>query len=193
MFDYNKTTALFYLFSSISQVLAAFIGLGSVYLIFKAQDIRKLQQKILSRIFNEITNGLMKPQIKSKELTQTIRDLINDIDNEIDINLNSLKYVTFHEESLSQMKSLSVYYKQYQRIQSIKISLYKYGKLSSIIGVITISYSLVMLVLSPLIDNDLLFYSLVIIPIISATISMGLMLFIIINSLKDFNPFSTRI
>ena len=179
---------IFYTFSTIPQVLAAFIALSGVFLVYRIIEYKKLQ---LTKAKTFIDNyGLGIDKLPNEELRNNFRTL------KALIELNSTKKLILVMKKIMSddfMKNLG---KKYQNIvhlfqlitliQKRKNLILFLSKVSTIIGSIAIIGSLIVLSMaSDLSKNQSV--SCIIIGITLATISIITMVYVIVMSFSEFD------
>lgn len=144
--------SLYYTFSTIPQILSAFIALSGVFLIFKIQELKKTQFLQVQHFYNYL-NGVKGMFIGSFHDCPTIAvdlkvlhksECLGGMLDQMDSILNDPNVKTAHEfQSLSKMRN--VFYK----IDRKRKQLINLAKISMISGIITIFISIAILPIVP--------------------------------------------
>jgi hypothetical protein len=178
--------SIYYTFSTIAQVLAGFIALSGVFILFKIQDLRKIQLIRAQQFYNYMSgSGLPEssfhgcPSIAADLKTLRLAESTSGMLEEINYILNDDNVKKIH-----QYKSLQNWKSNIEKIESVRTTVKVLTIISIILGVLTIIYSLIVLSLAPMISNS---DSMIIknIGITTATLSMIIMVCSIIMSFKE--------
>ncbi len=142
-------TSMYYTFSTISQVLAAFIALSGVFLIFKIQEFKKMQI-VHAKYFYDFIDIDSDNDIRDfviRSLKRAIEsEKLNEIFQIIDMILSDKNHPIIEPEKLKLCYLI-------KEIEDAKIRLLKLAKISMISGVATIIISLTTLSLVHWIKN----------------------------------------
>lgn len=187
-------TSIYYTFSTIAQVLSGFIALSGVFILFKIQDLRKIQLIQAQQFYNYMSgSGLTEssfhgcPSIAANLKTLRLAESTSGMLDEIIYILNddSVKKI-YQYKSLQNWKSII------EKIETAKTTIKVLTIISIILGVLTIIYSIIILSLTPMISKS---SSLIIknIGIIMAALSIIIMVCSIIMSFKETRIFKKKI
>ncbi len=177
--DYS--TSMYYTFSTIAQVLAAFLALSGVFVLFKLQELKKMQIGEANRYLTRI-----------KYLISLKYNKISSINLETSISAESIPNIIYEMNSLINEKEFA----DYVHLPTLKINiqrvliineqkdvLKKVTKISFYTGIVTIIYSIIILSCTHLISS---FLSIIFITGIMLTITtIVLMLWVILKSFKE--------
>jgi hypothetical protein len=177
--------SLYYTFSTIAQVLAGFLALSGVFVLYQFERYLTLQTYVIKSYIKDYLQKYAHPDV-----LMLIRQLEDTIGlNDFSTTYNSL--IEFSENtSIKPLGDLSKaaisYANSISNIQSNKIKLLNLTRASLLIGVSIILYSLVILanvdyIIINCIDNRFWLFT---VGIIGASISLGLMSYAILISLK---------
>jgi hypothetical protein len=146
------TNSLYYTFSTISQVLAGFIALSGVFVIFKVQELKKMQFLQVQYFYNYL-NGVSGMFIGSfhdcPTIAETLKTLhksecIGGMEEEMEKILSDPNVQKSVElKSLFRMKTV------FTNINSVRLNILCWTKISMISGLITIVFSLSILPFVP--------------------------------------------
>lgn len=188
------TDSLFYTFSAISQVLAAFIALSGVFVIFKIQELKKTMFLQVQYFYNYLNgvNGMFIssfhdcPSIAIALKTLHKSECLGGMLEEMDKILNDE-----HVKIASELKSLTKMRNIFVSIDQDRKHLLISTKISIISGTLTIFLSLIVLPLVPLINikTSLLLY---LIGLTGTFICILTMTITIFNSFKERNLIKTK-
>lgn len=184
----NMENSFYYTFSTIAQVLSAFLALSGVFVLYQLQRYINLQIVSLNYF---VENFIARRQdLKFIQLERELNDIIQ-------LGMFTDAYITLTEfandSSIGQLGDLSIYTGKYANkiklIEQKKFKLLFLTKISLLIGVITILYSLLILANVPCIVNNyigckLLFLT---VGIVGITICLSTMAYAIFISL-NINP-----
>ncbi len=147
--------SLYYTFSAIAQVLAAFIALSGVFVIFKIQELRKIMFLQVQYFYNYL-NGVkgmfigsfhdcptIAVDLKTLHRSECLGGMLEEMDKIL---------VNEHVKIAPELKSLTRMRNVFVSIDRRRKMLLKYTKVSIISGVLTIFFSLMILPFVPEID-----------------------------------------
>lgn len=134
---------MYYTFSTIAQVLAAFIALGGVFVLFKLQELNKVQLTQSQIFYNFgvgifISNGI--PEQLQKLMSILNTESVSDIISEMNCFLEEAK-LTKHKN----ISSLDKCYNNLLNLELIKKKLKQLTAKSLYLGAFTIFFSLIIL------------------------------------------------
>lgn len=182
----ETSTSMYYTFSTIAQVLAAFIALSGVFVIFKIQELRKMQLQHVHNFINQVN----RIPLLAKSSLYNCR--------EVSINLVNLHRAECLDGMTNEMNKIlddpivkgNIILKDIIRIPSIfndlevrRINIIRLAKISMLTGVPTILYSIIVLAIVP--EVICLNKALYIIGIAGLTTSIFFMMKTIIISLSS--------
>ena len=179
---------LYWLFSTIPQVLAAFIALSGVFLVFKIQELKKMQF-FQNQLFINYLSGVRNLQLSSfhgcKNIAVRLNNLhqsgcIGGIIDEMDSILNNPNVYSAPEyESLNRMRNI------FYNVNKKRKRLLRLAEISIISGVIAILISLIILITIHKINliTSIILYSIV---FLGTLLSIGTM------TITIFKSFSTK-
>ena len=182
-------TSLYYTFSTIPQILAAFIALSGVFLIFKIQELKKMQFLQVQYFYNYL-NGVRGMIIGSfhdcPSIAVTLKTLhksecLGGMLQEMDSILNDTNVKNAPElNSLKRMRNV------FCNIDKIRSQLLFLARISIISGIITILFSVLILPFVPVItcDQSIFLYSIGFVGTFLSIITMTITIFI---SFKEKN------
>ena len=182
-------TSLYYTFSTIPQILAAFIALSGVFLIFKIQELKKMQFLQVQYFYNYL-NGVRGMIIGSfhdcPSIAVTLKTLhksecLGGMLQEMDSILNDTNVKNAPElNSLKRMRNV------FCNIDKIRNQLLFLARISIISGIITILFSVLILPFVPVItcDQSIFLYSIGFVGTFLSIITMTITIFI---SFKEKN------
>lgn len=183
------TNALYYTLSTIAQVLAGFIALSGVFVIFKLQELKKMQFLQVQYFYNYL-NGVSGLTIGSFHDCPTIAvtlktlhksECIGGMKEEMEKIINDPNVQKGYElRSLVSMKNI------FSNIDLIRLSILQKTKISIISGLFTILFSLVILPFVPWIELCSSIY-IYLIAFIGLTLSMTTMAIVLFICLKERN------
>jgi len=186
-------TSIYYTFSTIAQVLAGFIALSGVFILFKIQDLRKIQLIQAQQFYCYMSgSGLTESSfhrcpniavnLKTLRLAESTSGMLDEINNI----LNDDQVKKIH-----QYKSLLKWKTIIEKIESVKNTVKVLTIISIILGVLTIIYSLIILSLTPMISKS---FSTIIksIGIYYAALSIIIMVCSILMSFKETKIFERK-
>ncbi len=190
----EKIDSLYYTFSTISQVLAGFIALSGVFVLFKLQEYKKILLIQAQRIYCYLSgfgeynsfNACPEIAVDLKKLRQA--ECIGGMQEEICKILDDSKLQNdYRFDSTKKMNDLFVH------IDNKRISLINLTKISMIFGILTILFSLIVLSNADniCVENYTIFYILGFIGTIVSIITMTIGIFIAFtekNFLKVQSP-----
>ena len=146
------SNSLYYTFSTISQVLSGFIALSGVFVIFKVQELKKMQFLQVQYFYNYL-NGVSGMLIGSFHDCPTIAvtlktlhksECIGGMEEEMEkILADPNVQKSAEQKSLSRMKTV------FTNINSIRLKILFWTKTSMISGLITILISIIILPFVP--------------------------------------------
>jgi len=182
-------TSMYYTFSTIAQVLAAFIALSGVFLIFKIQELKKMQFLQVQYFYNYASgivslnsssfHGCVAIAVKLKTLHQSecLAGMLKEMDLILD---NSVV------QNSAQLKSLKRMHNIFQKIDRRRKHILLLAKISIISGVITIllSVSILTMVTRINISQSIILF---IIGLLGTFASIMLMTITIFKSLQEIN------
>lgn len=183
------TNSLYYTFSTLSQVLGAFIALSGVFVIFKIQEIKKIQFIQVQYFYNYLNgvNGLFVgsfhdcPTIAVTLKTLHKSECLGGMKSEMDKILADKNVKKAYEfDSLQRMKKI------FDNIDSFRLKLLYWTKFSIVTGLVTIIFSMTILTLTPWINFNTSI-RLYVIGLIGFLASVGSMVFVIFLSLMEKN------
>ena len=183
------TNSLYYTFSTISQVLGAFIALSGVFVIFKIQEIKKIlfiQVQYFYNYLNGVTGLFVGSFHDCPTIAVTLKTLhksecLGGMKSEMEKILADENVKKGYEfDSLNRMKNI------FDNVDSFRLKLLYWTKFSIITGLITIVFSITILTLTPWINfnTSILLY---IIGLIGFLASVGSMVSVIFLSLMEKN------
>jgi len=183
------SNSLYYTFSTISQVLAAFIALSGVFVIFKIQEFKKIQF-IQVQHFYSYLNGVKGLFIGSFHGCPTIAvtlktlhqsECLGGMQDEMEKILKDTNVKESPEFiSLNKMKSI------FDNVDLVRSRIIKLTKLSIVSGLTTILFSLVILVFVPYIKPNI-GVVLYILGFSGLVLSIGTMMKVIFSSVNEKN------
>ena len=183
------SNSLYYTFSTIAQVLAGFIALSGVFVLFKIQELKKMQFLQVQYFYNYL-NGVPGmfigsfhdcPTIAVKLKTLHKSECIGGMEEEMEkILADPYVQKSAEQKSLNRMKMI------FTNINSVRINIIFWTKASVISGLITILFSLGVLPFVPWIC-DCISITLYIIAFFGLIISIGAMTKVILTCLKEIN------
>jgi hypothetical protein len=178
--------SLYYTFSTISQVLAAFIALSGVFVIFKIQELKKMMFLQVQYFYNYL-NGVkgiligsfhdcptIAVELKTLHKSECIGGMLEEMDKILE---NEHVKVAFELKSLKRMRDV------FQHIDKRRRQLILLTKASIVSGILTIFLSIVVLTLVPNINcsQTIYFYSVGIVGTFICVMTMSITIF------KSFN------
>lgn len=183
------SNSLYYTFSTIAQVLAAFIALSGVFVIFKIQELKKMQFLQVQYFYNYMNDvaGLIIgtfhdcPTIAVTLKTLHKSECIGGMESEMNKIIEDPNVQKSYQlNSLKKMKSI------FDKINMIRLRIILWTKISMVSGMLTILFSLVVLTTVPYVSNYLpvVFYSLGLFGLI---FSISAMTWVIFICLKEKN------
>jgi len=183
------SNALYYTLSTISQVLAGFISLSGVFVIFKLQELKKmqfLQVQYFYNYLNAVTGLTIGSFHDCPTIAVTLKTLhksecIGGMEEEMKKIINDPNVQKGYElNSLVSMKEI------FSNINLVRLSILRGTKISIISGIFTIIFSITTLSFVPFINScsSIYFYS---IAFVGLLISMGSMTLVIFYCLKERN------
>ncbi|OFY17724.1 MAG: hypothetical protein A2W98_08455 [Bacteroidetes bacterium GWF2_33_38] len=180
-------SSLYYTFSTIAQVLAGFIALSGVFVIFKIQELKKIQFLQVQYFYNYLNgiHGLFNssfhdcPTIAVTLKTLHKSECIGGMEEEMEKIL-----IDLNVQKSAQLKSLNRMKEIFGNVNSARKHILFWTKISIISGLITILFSLSILPFVPHICNStsIVLYSTAFIGLI---ISIGAMTKVILSCLKE--------
>jgi hypothetical protein len=183
------TNALYYTLSTTAQVLAGFIALSGVFVIFKLQELKKMQfiqvkyfKNYLSGV-SGLTNGSFHdcPTIAVTLSTLLDSECIGGMEEEMEKIINDPNVKKAYQlKSLVSMKNI------FSNINLVRLNILKNTKISIISGLLTILFSLAVLPNVPWIELCSSIY-VYLIAFIGLTFSMSTMAIVIFICLKERN------
>lgn len=183
------SNSLYYTFSTIAQVLAAFIALSGVFVIFKIKELKKMQfvqVKFFLNFMNAVSDLIFSkfhdcPVIAVNLQTLYNSECIGGMEHEMNQILKDPKIQKSHElNSLKKMKCVI------DKINMIRLRIIFLTKISMISGLLTIIFSLIVLKGVPYISNrisDVLYYF----GLFGFIVSISSMTWVIFVCLKERN------
>lgn len=181
--------SLYYTFSSIAQVLAGFIALSGVFVIFKVQELKKMQFLQVQYFYNYL-DGVTELVIGSFHNCPTIAvtlktlhksDCIGGMEEEMEkILANSNVQKSAEQTSLNRMKTI------FTNINSVRLNILFWTRISVIAGLITIMFSICILPFVPWICESISIV-LYVIAFCGLIISIGSMTKVIFTCLTEKN------
>ncbi len=180
--------SIYYTFSTIAQVLAGFIALGGVFVLFKLQEIKKIQLQQAKYFLDFIDKELIyNHTFKCPVIAVKLKMLLNA--ESTDGMLGELYLVTYNNElnNKNQLQNkLILLNENYKKVNSYKNRIKRFTIISIFIAILTIALSLTVLGFAHKITES---YSLkfTIIGIILAFISILTMSVGIMFSIKEFD------
>jgi hypothetical protein len=183
------TNALYYTLSTIAQVLAGFIALSGVFVIFKLQELKKMQFLQVQYFYNYLNavSGLTIgsfhdcPTIAVTLKTLHKSECIGGMKEEMEKIINDPNVQKGYElRSLVSMKNI------FSNIDLVRLSILQKTKISIISGLFTILFSLVILPFVPWIELCSSIYIYLIV-FIGLTLSMTTMAIVLFVCLKERN------
>ena len=188
------TNSLYYTFSTLSQVLGAFVALSGVFVIFKIQEIKKIQFIQVLHFYSYLNGveGLFIgsfhdcPTIAATLKTLHQSECLGGMKSEMEKILEDKNVKnSFEFTNLNKMKTV------FDNVDTVRVKLLDYTKFSLIIGLITILFSLTILTLTPWINinTSKLLYLLGLIGFVAC---IGSMSYVIFLSLMEKNYIQTK-
>lgn len=179
--------SLYYTFSTIAQVLSAFIALSGVFVIFKMQELKKMQFQQIKLFIYHASYADKSGIIRHRGCSQIACNLDTLHKSECLGGMEKEMNNILHDESIlksEELKSLLEQKEAYDNINTIRLHLLRCTKVSIISGLLTIFFSLLILPLVPKIDACIscMLYS---IGFLGFLISIGTMVYVIFASLKE--------
>lgn len=181
------TNALYYTLSTIAQVLSGFIALSGVFVIFKLQELKKMQFLQVQYFYNYL-NGVSGLTIGSFHDCPTIAvtlktlhksECIGGMEEEMEKIINDPNVQKGYElRNLISMKNI------FSNINLVRLRILQKTKISVISGLFTILFSLVIIPIVPWIESCSSIY-IYLIAFIGLTLSISTMAIVIFNCLKE--------
>ncbi|MPM90218.1 hypothetical protein SDC9_137336 [bioreactor metagenome] len=181
------TNALYYTLSTIAQVLAGFIALSGVFVIFKLQELKKMQFLQVQYFYNYLNSvsGLTIgsfhdcPTIAVTLKTLHKSECIGGMEEEMEKIINDPNVQKGYElRNLISMKNI------FSNINLVRLRILQKTKISVISGLFTILFSLVIIPIVPWIESCSSIY-IYLIAFIGLTLSISTMAIVIFNCLKE--------
>ncbi|NOU18786.1 MAG: hypothetical protein HOO91_14615 [Bacteroidales bacterium] len=185
--------SLYYTFSTIAQVLSGFIALSGVFILFKIQDLCKMQLIQAQQFYNYMSgSGLTEssfygcPSIAADLKTLRLAESTAGMLDEIVYILNDEQVKKIH-----QYKSLQRWKTIIEKIDILKNKIKILSITSIIIGVLTIIYSIIILSITHLINKSD-FQIIIMVGISFAGLSILIMAYCIILSFIETRIFKKK-
>jgi len=184
------SNSLYYTFSTIAQVLAGFIALSGVFVIFKIQELKRMQFIQVQYFYNFISgiSGLINssfhscPTIAIHIKTLHDSECIGGMEQEMNSIINDPNVQKSHEiKSLKKMKSI------FERINSIRLRILFWTKISMTSGLLTIIFSIIVLTNVPNINTPQASFVIYMIGLMGFLFSILTMFLVILLCLKERN------
>jgi hypothetical protein len=185
--------SLYYTFSTIAQVLSGFIALGGVFILFKIQDLRKMQLIQAQYFYNYMSgSGLTEGSFHGCPSIAVNLKTLRQAESTAGM-LDEINYILNDEQvkKIYQFKSLQSWKTIIEKIEKVKSIIKGLATASIIIGVITIIYSIIILSTSHMISGAA-FKIVMIFGISSASLSILLMAYSIVLSLRETRLFKKK-
>lgn len=179
--------SLYYSYSTLAQVLAAFIALSGVFVIFKLQELKRMQLYLANEFINFMSGipGLRNlsfygcPSIAKNLKVLTSSENTGGMLSELQTILNEP-----HVLQSGQYKHLHKVSSIFKRVSKVKYRIILFSKISLFSGVLTIIFSLIILAKATIINFSTLQY-LNIVGLIGLIASISSMVYVIITSLNE--------
>ena len=199
----NYSTSIYYTFSTIAQVLAGFIALGGVFVLFKLQDTKKMQFVQINYFFSILDKLKLRyshfyecPSIAINLNILLKAETTSGMLNELNNILSNIEVTEKQETNKEEFRLLTEYRNIFRGIEGIKNSLKRYTVISVVLSVATITASLFVLGCTHLFKAaaaEFLSPFIIVSGIISTIFSMRPMIFAILISILDisiqYSPF----
>jgi hypothetical protein len=182
------TTSIYYTFSTIAQVLAAFLALSGVFVLFKLQELKQMQlvqvQYFLTELADKITFSLVKtcPEfalpLNTLYESETSAGMIEE-----------MNFILSHEKVNNEPKFAKLPQRKMivEKVEKYRNLIIVLTYISISLGIITITFSLIILGFTHLISESYAIW-IIIIGIVLSVLTILTMSYGIILSLKAFNP-----